>query len=188
MFDVWWKLVLGFITGVAFGFLLQKGHVSKFKVIVGQFLLRDWTVAKIMGTAIVVGGIGVYAMHSAGWVDLHIKPMLPVGIVGGAVLFGIGMALFGYCPGTGVTAAGEGRRDAMVGVLGMLAGAGAYVVSYPWLHPLVQRGGDWGKLTLGGWTGTTPWLWLGLLTVVGLVVAARIAWAHANGRQRRATA
>ena len=59
MFDSPSKLLLGLVTGVAFGFLLQKGQVTKFRVIVGQLLLRDWTVAKIMGTAVAVGAIGV---------------------------------------------------------------------------------------------------------------------------------
>jgi hypothetical protein len=50
MFESPDKLILGFLTGVLFGFLLQKGRVAKFEVIVGQFLLRDWTVVKTMGT------------------------------------------------------------------------------------------------------------------------------------------
>ncbi len=55
MFDSPEKLLLGLLTGIAFGVLLQKGRVAKFAVIVGQFLLKDWTVVKIMGTAVVVG-------------------------------------------------------------------------------------------------------------------------------------
>ena len=43
------------------------------------------------------------------------------------VLFGTGLALLGYCPGTTLTAIGEGRRDAMIGALGMLTGALLYV-------------------------------------------------------------
>jgi hypothetical protein len=185
MFDVWWKLLLGLATGIVFGFLLQKGHVSKFRVIVGQFLLRDWTVVKVMGTAIIVGGLGVYAMHAAGWVQLHIKPMLLAGVIGGGILFGIGMALFGYCPGTGITAAGEGRRDAMVGISGMLVGAGFYVLVYDRLNPLIQQAGNWGKLTLPEWTGSTPWAWLGLLVLVGLIIAlASAVWRRPAARDR----
>ena len=61
MFDPAWKLLLGLFTGILFGFLLQKGRAAKFHVIVGQMLLKDWTVLKIMLTAIAVGAIGVYA-------------------------------------------------------------------------------------------------------------------------------
>ena len=119
MFDSPGKLVLGLISGVLFGFLLQKGRVAKFRVIVGQFLLKDWTVVKVMLTAVAVGAVGVWLMLAMGMTSLHIKPAAFGGVVIGAILFGCGMAIFGYCPGTGVAACGEGRRDAMVGVLGM---------------------------------------------------------------------
>ena len=81
MFESLDKLVLGFLTGVIFGFLLQKGRVAKFEVIVGQFLLRDWTVVKTMGTAVVVGAIGVYALVAADAASLHIKPALLGGVL-----------------------------------------------------------------------------------------------------------
>ena len=116
MFDSPEKLALGLISGIAFGFLLQKGRVAKFHVIVGQFLLKDWTVLKVMLTAVAVGAVGVWAMVSLGMASLTIKPAAFGGVIVGAVLFGVGMAIFGYCPGTSVAACGEGRRDAMVGV------------------------------------------------------------------------
>lgn len=165
MFDPLWKLALGLLTGIVFGVLLQKGRVAKFRVIVGQFLLRDWTVVKIMGTAVVVGAVGIYALLPTN-VALHIKPLVWFGIVAGGVCFGVGMALFGYCPGTSVAACGEGRRDAMVGVLGMLLGAGTYVAFYPQISGLLKMWGEAGKVTLPGWTATSPWLWIAVLVVV----------------------
>ena len=168
MFDAPEKLALGLITGILFGFLLQKGRVAKFEVIVGQFLFRDWTVVKTMGTAVVVGSIGVYALVSADLASLHIRPLLPGGILLGAVCFGIGMAVLGYCPGTTVAACGEGRRDAMVGVLGMWAGALLFVVFNDGLQPVIQVLGNAGKLTLPEITGTSPWLWVGLLAAAGV--------------------
>lgn len=166
MFDPFWKLALGLITGIVFGVLLQKGRVAKFRVIVGQFLLRDWTVVKIMGTAVVVGAIGIYALLPTDAVALHLKPLVWFGIVVGGICFGVGMALFGYCPGTSVAACGEGRRDAMVGVLGMLLGAGTYVAFYPQISGLLKMWGEAGKITLPEWTGTSPWLWIAVLVVV----------------------
>lgn len=170
MFDPLWKLALGLFTGIIFGVLLQKGRVAKFQVIIEQFLFRDWTVVKIMGIAVVVGAAGIYALLPIDAVSLHIKPLICLGIVAGGICFGAGMAIFGYCPGTSVAACGEGRRDAMVGVLGMLAGAGLYVALYPQLSSLMKSWGDAGKITLPEWTGTSPWLWIG-----GLAFAAAIA-------------
>lgn len=167
MFDSPEKLVLGLVTGIVFGFLLQKGRVAKFEVIVGQFLFKDWTVVKMMGTAVVVGTVGVYSLVSADLATLHIRPALLGGVLLGAVCFGIGMAIFGYCPGTSVAGCGEGRRDAMVGVLGMFAGAALYVALYEQLQPAIKSLGDWGKITLPEVTHTSPWLWVTLLVAGG---------------------
>jgi uncharacterized protein len=181
MFDSPRMLLLGLTTGFVFGFLLQKGRVAKFEVIVGQFLLRDWTVLKVMLTAVVVGSVGVYAMAEAGVVALHVKPALLGGVLLGGVLFGVGMALLGYCPGTSVAACGEGRRDAMVGVVGMLLGAGVYVAAYRVLEPIIHALGDWGKVTLPAATGTSPWFW-----IAALVIASAAAFALIESRGSRA--
>jgi uncharacterized membrane protein YedE/YeeE len=171
MFDSPDELLLGLATGVAFGILLQKGRVAKFPVIVGQFLLRDWTVAKIMGTAVVVGSAGVFALAAAGRADLHVKPLQLGGVLLGGLLFGVGMTVLGYCPGTTVAACGEGRRDAVAGVLGMFAGALAFVAAWPALQPVIKGLGDGGKVTLPDLTGTSPWVWVGALAAAGLVAA-----------------
>lgn len=165
MFDSPLNLALGLITGIVFGVLLQKGRVAKFEVIVGQFLFKDWTVVKMMGAAVVVGSVGVYALVETDLASLHIRPLLLGGVLSGAVLFGVGMAVFGYCPGTSVAACGEGRRDAMVGVLGMFCGAALYVAAYPLLKPLINGLGDMGELTLPKVTQTSPWLWVSILVV-----------------------
>ena len=169
MFDSPTELLLGLVTGILFGVLLQKGRVSKFEVIVGQFLFKDWTVVRMMGTAVVVGSVGVFALVAADLASLHIRPMLLGGVLLGAVLFGIGMAVFGYCPGTSVAGCGEGRRDALVGVLGMFAGAAMFVLFYEQLQSVVQALGDWGKITLPDITNTSPWIWVSLLVAGGTV-------------------
>lgn len=170
LFDSPGKLALGLITGILFGFLLQKGGVAKFRTILGQLLLTDWTVLKVMATAIVVGAIGVFALVSAGWASFHIQPFLLGGVLLGAVVFGVGMAVFGYCPGTSVAASGEGSRDAMVGVLGMLTGAAVFVAAYPWLTPVLKGLGDLGKATLPSTFGAPEWAVIAGLATVVLVV------------------
>ena len=87
----------------------------------------------------------------------------------GGILFGIGIAVFGYCPGTSVAASGEGRRDAMVGVAGMLFGAGVFVALYPALQPIIKGLADWGKITLPQVTSLPPWAWVaGLVTAIAI--------------------
>ena len=179
MFEDAGRLVLGLLSGVAFGFLLQKGRVAKFRVIMGQFLLKDWTVVKIMLSAVAVGSVGVWAMVAIGWTSLHIKPAAFAPLIVGGLLFGIGIAIFGYCPGTSVAACGEGRRDAMVGVLGMFTGALVYVLAFPALQGLTKAWGDWGKATLPQVLGMSPWVFVAALVV--MAVALRILAERRHG-------
>src|SRR5688500_3199826 len=148
MFESADQLLLGLITGIIFGFLLQKGRAAKYQTILSQLLLKDWTVVKIMTTAVVVGATGVYFLVSLGMARLDIWPLQLGGVLLGAVFFGIGLATLGYCPGTGLAGSGEGARDAMVGVLGMLTGAGVFVAGYNRLQPIILALGDFGKMTI----------------------------------------
>jgi uncharacterized membrane protein YedE/YeeE len=160
------NLVFGLFTGITFGFLLQKGRVAKYQTILGQLLLKDWTVFKIMITAIVTGAIGVYFLVEEGAARLDIWPFQPAAMLLGAVLFGIGIAILGYCPGTGMAAAGEGSGDAMVGVLGMITGAGILVMGFNALEPVALALGDFGKLTIPNVLGSSPWSVIGCLAIV----------------------
>lgn len=128
-------LLSGLAAGIIFGFLLQRGKVGRFDTIVNQFLLRDFTVLKIMLSAIVVGGIGVYALLDLGYIQqLPLKASSLAGSVWGGILFGVGMAILGFCPGTALTALAEGAQDVIFGLIGMLLGAMAFELSYPWIY------------------------------------------------------
>jgi uncharacterized protein len=152
------RLILGLVTGVAFGFILQKGQALKFQKIINALRLRDFTIWKLMFTAIGVGMIGIYAMHALGLAKLQIKPtILSANIIGG-LIFGAGFALLGFCPGTCVGAAGEGRLDGLYsGVVGLLIGAGLYSEVYPYLLPGFLKIGAFGKVTLPQLFGIGVW-------------------------------
>lgn len=142
-------LALAAIFGLIFGILLNKGRVTDYNVIVNFFRLKDFTVIKIMLTAIVVGGIGVALMISAGWIDgYQVKPANLLGVILGSGIFGIGMAIYGYCPGTGIAAVATGRLHALVGLFGMLAGGIAYALSYSWVKESVLGVWSYGNLRL----------------------------------------
>jgi len=91
------------------------------------------------------------------------------------------VAIQGYCPGTTVAALGEGRRDALAGVVGMLMGAGAFVALYPKLKPLIAAGGDYGKLTLPAATATAAWPWVAAVAGSVVVVGSALEIARTKG-------
>jgi hypothetical protein len=142
-------LIWGLIFGILFGFLLQKGGVTKYDVIIGQLLLTDFTVLKIMLSAVLTGMIGIYLMKTLGWVELNLKSgSMGSNIIGG-LIFGLGFAVLGYCPGTIVGAIGNGYLDALVGGLaGILIGTAIFAALYPRLKSGIWKKGDFGKLTL----------------------------------------
>lgn len=142
------KLMAAALFGLAFGFLLQKGGVGKFNVLIGQLLLQDFTVAKIILTAIVVGMVGIFTLHHFAKVNLHIKPTrIGANIIGG-LLFGVGFALLGYCPGTVAVALGQGSWDALFGMAGLVAGSWVFAELSGWSKRTVEKWGDFGKVLL----------------------------------------
>jgi uncharacterized membrane protein YedE/YeeE len=161
-------LVYGLITGMLFGFLLQKGRVLRYDKQLGALRLLDMTIVKFMFTTVVVGMVGVYLLKDLGLAKLSVKPtLLGANIVGG-LTFGLGWGLLGYCPGTSAGALGEGRWDAVWGVLGMLAGAALYAEAFPLMKNTVLRWGALGKITLPEVLGVSPWMIIPVFAVAAL--------------------
>jgi uncharacterized membrane protein YedE/YeeE len=161
-------LALGF--GFVFGLLLHRGRVTDYNVIVNQFRFKDFTVLKVMFTAIIVGGIGVLVLHHLGYAQYEIKPAQMLGVKLGAAIFGVGMVLYGYCPGTGVAAIATGSIHALVGALGMLAGGILYALSFRWVQTHILSVGDLGKVRLPEITGIPDWGWLAILIGIAGIV------------------
>lgn len=170
------SLLLGATTGLVFGFLLFKGGVANFDVIVNQFRLKDFTVLKVMLTAIIVGGLGIYGMRAVGMdIAMHVKGTQLLGNTLGGLIFGVGMVLLGYCPGTAVAAIGSGSRHAIVGVLGMLVGAGIYAEMYPWVNEHILGVGSIGKVTIPEQIEISPFALLIPLAVIAALLMPRLA-------------
>jgi uncharacterized protein len=171
------KLLTGAIFGLAFGFLLQKGGVGKFNVLIGQLLLQDFTVAKIMLTAIVVGMVGVFTLHHYAKVNLHIKPTRIGSNVIGGLSFGAGFALIGYCPGTAAAAIGQGSWDALFGMAGLVAGSWIFAEFSGALKETVQKWGDMGKILVPDLMQAPRGIFVVIVAVIltaGLFVMERI--------------
>jgi len=142
------KVLTAIVFGLAFGFLLQKGGVAKYNVLIGQLLLQDFTVVKIMVSAIIVGMVGIFTLNHFAKVNLHIKPTRIGAQSIGGLLFGAGFALLAYCPGTGAAALGQGSWDVLFGMAGLIAGSYLFAEMSGWLKKTVETWGEKGKLTL----------------------------------------
>ena len=159
------QAALGLLTGIAFGFLLQKAGVTNYDVIIGQLLLTDFTVVKVMLSAVLVGMIGVYAMKSAGIARLHCRSGSIGSTVIGGLIFGAGFALLGYCPGTAAGAVGTGALDALFGIVGIAIGAGIFARLYPILASTILNRGAFPAETVPELLGIRP-----MVVVAGVAV------------------
>lgn len=141
-------LIQAVVFGLAFGFLLQKGGVAKYHVLIGQLLLTDFTVMKVMLSAIFVGMIGLFILRKSGKIKFHIKPTKIASNVVGGLVFGVGFAFAGYCPGTGAAGLGQGDLPALIFMAGLVAGSYLYAESSGYLKRTLDTVGDRGKTTL----------------------------------------
>jgi uncharacterized membrane protein YedE/YeeE len=151
-------LLYGLVTGLLFGFFLQRGQVLRYDKQIGALRLMDMTIVKFMLSAILVGAVGIYLLTDLGLAKLSVKSTVLGGVIIGGLLFGLGWGLLGYCPGTSIGAIGEGRWDGLWGVLGMLVGAAIYAETYPLMKSTVLTWGDLGKITLPGVLGVNHWI------------------------------
>ncbi|MHB8122123.1 MAG: YeeE/YedE thiosulfate transporter family protein [Desulfuromonadaceae bacterium] len=173
------QLVIGLGIGFLFGFLLQKGNVTEYDVIVGQLLYRDFTVIKIMVTAVVTGMVGVHILRDLGLARLHPKPgSLGMTLIGG-LIFGVGFAVLGYCPGTIAAAVGQGKMDACVGGLtGIIVGSGLYAHAFPYLSRTILPRGDFGTLTFPELFRVNPWV---IIVPLAIAVVGALYWLERAG-------
>ena len=152
------ELVYGLITGIIFGFLMQKGRVIRYDKQLGALRLLDMTIVKFMVSSILVAMVGVYLLKDLGIVKLSIKTTVLGGNIIGGLIFGFGWALLGYCPTTSLGVVGEGRWDGLWGILGLLVGAALFAEAYPALKGSVLTWGVYGKITIPEILGINHWI------------------------------
>ncbi|OFW54021.1 MAG: YeeE/YedE family protein [Actinobacteria bacterium RBG_13_35_12] len=172
------QLIFGLLMGIIFGFLLQKGGAGKYDIILGQLLLKDFTVIKIMLSAVVIGMIGIYILKGLGLAQLHPKPgSIGMTVVGG-LIFGVGFAVLGYCPGTISAAIGQGNLDALFGgLIGILIGSGIFAHLYPGLQGVLKKG--WfGDITIPEYFKVNPWM---VILPLCLVIILFFYWIESMG-------
>jgi len=158
-------LILGFL----FGATLQYAKLNRFNTISGLATLENFAVAKAIAAAIGVGIILLSIEKGLGLASYHIKPLMVGGIILGGLLFGMGMAILGYCPGTLPVSLGEGSVDALIGIIGGLFGGLVYTLLLPSMQGIL--GPDLGKISLFSIMGNTF-----LFYLVSILLGALFIW------------
>ena len=161
------QIVLGLLFGIMFGFLLQKGGATDYNVITGQLLLTDFTVLKLMLSAVIVGMIGFHVLKHFNYVQSHAaEGSIGSNVIGG-LIFGVGFALLGYCPGTVAGAVGTGALDALFGgMAGLLIGAGIFAEIYPLVRKRFLTWGKFPAVTVPEFLNLNLWVVIGLMEAV----------------------
>lgn len=164
------EILSGLLLGASFGFILERAGFGNPNKLTGQFRLTDWSVFKVMFTAIVFAAVGLLILENFGYVDsgsLFVPPaFLGAAALGGA-LVGAGFAVGGYCPGTSVVGLMSGRIDAAIFLLGLLIGTVIFAGIYPNIEFLTSLGEYTNADTL-----TDAFHISGLTIDMGMVVAA----------------
>ena len=160
--------------GFLFGLFLQYAKVNTYNTISGMAVLKDFTVAKTIAAAIGIGAIGLSLAIGLGYAAFHIKPFLAGSVIIGGLLFGIGMAILGYCPGTLPVSLGQGSVDALIGILGGLAASILYTLLSPAIHGAL--GPDLGKIALSTVVAAGTAIYYLVVGLIGVILLAAAFW------------
>ncbi len=178
------SVLLALLLGGAFGWMLHRGGLTHYARIVNVYRFKDMSVMKFMLSAIATAAVVLETARVLGFVEAIPVPgtQLARNLLGG-VVFGTGMAFAGYCPGTIVAEAGEGRLDAIgPGLLGLFSGALAFGLLQPTLASFLARCGAASHTTFSALLGIHPWL---LAVVFAEVVVVASIWIERRRARRQ---
>lgn len=142
------SIFLGLVLGTAFGFLLHRAGASSADKIINMLRWKDLDIFRFLMLGIAVSMVGIALFDIFGLAHTSIKATYVPGLILGGLIFGVGFAVSGYCPGTSLVALGEGKKDAVFTVLGGLVGALVYSLIYVACKPLLNDTLNFGKITL----------------------------------------
>jgi len=160
------NLWLAIPIGIIFGFALFHAGFTDGRRIAWAFYFKDVGVPVVMFSAIVTGMLGLWGLSLIGFLDISMVYMLPTYLVPmavGGLLFGVGMVIGGYCPGTAIASIATGKIDAVVFIVGFLIGSLVFGDFFP----------VWGDFYNSDYMGAfrlDQWLGVGVGTMVLIVV------------------
>lgn len=173
-------LAVAVVVGVAFGFVLERSGFGRAQKLVGQFYGTDFTVLKVMFTAIASAMLGAVILSGVGLLDLEAVqfnyPTFLWPMIVGGLMLGAGFVVSGYCPGTSFVATASGKLDGAATVLGVVGGTLLYAELEPRMGAF-PNSGKLGSFTLASLFHTRPAVVAAAVTFVAIgtfILAERI--------------
>jgi uncharacterized membrane protein YedE/YeeE len=176
------NLGLALLFGIFFGLSLERSGLGDPHKLTGVFYFRDFTVPKVMFTAIVVASTGIYLLTDLDLLDIERVYIIPTFFwpqLAGGLIFGVGFVMSGYCPGTAVAGLASGRLDAFVAMAGVSAGSLLFATLYPMLEGFYLSS-DMGVVTVPGLLGVNHWV-----VIIGLVLVAGVMFWFLERMERK---
>jgi len=162
----------GLLSGILFGYVLENAGFASPRKLTAQFRFSDWSVFKVMFTAIIVAAIGLYAAMEIGLMrpnGIFIPTTFFWASLTGGALVGAGMAVGGYCPGTSTVGLSTGRLDALFFIVGMVLGTGLFAGVFDPIKAFYLAGEGPQAQTLGALFGIPTWAVLAILVVIAII-------------------
>ncbi|MFA7420860.1 MAG: DUF6691 family protein [Melioribacteraceae bacterium] len=122
------NVIFGLAVGFIFGYILTRTGITKYPRVMGMLLLKDFKILKFMLTAVTSSMILFYFLGDLGLLKV-VPKNLDWGKLVGGLIFGTGMGILGYCPGTMAARIGEGKKDSILALLGMAIGIFIYALT-----------------------------------------------------------
>jgi uncharacterized membrane protein YedE/YeeE len=154
------SLGLAVVFGFFFGLSLERGGLGNPHKLTGVFYLRDFTVPKVMFTAMVVASLGLSLLGDLRLLDMERVWIVPTFFwpqISGGALFGVGFVVSGYCPGTAMAGFATGRLDALITIVGAGVGSLLFAVLFPGLEGFYLSS-NMGAATLPKLAGVNHWV------------------------------
>ena len=171
-FPEWLNLLIALFIGIGFGFALEQAGFSSSRRLAGMFYGYDTTVLKVFFTAAIVALMGSQLLSFFGLLNLKlvfVNPYYMNATIIGGVIMGAGFIMGGYCPGTGISALSIGKIDAMIFLLGGLAGAFLFAESFPYIQSVAMENYK-GPMRIDEWMGISTGVFIFILIVAAVIL------------------
>ena len=169
----------GLLSGILFGYVLENAGFASPRKLTAQFRFTDWSVLKVMFTAVIVAAIGLYGAMALGLMQpngIFIPTTFFWATLTGGALIGAGMAVGGYCPGTSAVGVASGRLDGLFFIVGMVIGTGLFASVFEPIKGFYLAGQGPQGQTLPALFGLPAWAVIGGLIIIAAVGFALGSW------------